>query len=313
VPDDHQLGRPGDVSHALSMPAGSDTVGLWTHRRESGRKADPERRHLGRRRPGRTDLAERLGGTQLEPDTGRLDYLRLHPGGTYMLRVQRAASATPSNAVELSAKWGAADPVVPAVVSTFNATGTVSNGAPQSFQFELTEPGLWYIDHTRSLDYYSYYYQHAVITDANGAVVASDYRQAALLPAGVYTLTISQDASTPSVPFNFALRRLDTDAIPSLNYGQPSTYTVYQTTAATIYRVDAAAGDVVQLNVLSTSGSPSLNWSLVNRYGQVVYNRTGANSDSTGFALPDNGPYYLVLENGSLWHAIRRHGIIPAR
>src|SRR5262249_13232359 len=157
--------------------------------------------------------------------------------------------------------------------------GSIAVNTTQTYQFELAEPGLWYLDHANIPDYYSYYYQSANITDANGATRIGGYDQAAWLTPGVCTIKISQTQSGRSD--DFALRRLDSAAqVPVLSYGQAITAPNASIYAARAWRVDAQAGDMLQFNTLGTTGSNTPRYAFFNQYGQPLTSWTWTNSDS---------------------------------
>ena len=297
VPASQRLDRQGAVARAVLADAGAGVVSLWSLDARAG-----DHLTLAANATWPADWTAQLmapNGTVLRswtPASAPTQEFDLTQPGTHLLRLTRTgidATADLGAGAVLTATWGTAE--TPAsVVSTFSAAGAIANGATQTYQFELAEPGLWYLDHASIPNVYSYSYQSATVSDVNGAVRIAGYDQAAWLTPGVYAVKITQSSSASA--YDFALRRLDSaEQVPVIAYGQSVTAASASTYAARAWRVDAQAGDLLQFNAHSTSGSTP-RYAFFNAYGQPLTSWASANSDSAVLPVLDSGPVYVVFD-----------------
>ncbi|HET7865596.1 MAG TPA: LEPR-XLL domain-containing protein, partial [Burkholderiaceae bacterium] len=290
VPEAQQLDRQGAAVRGIAADAGSEPVSLWSLDARAG-----DQLVLTANTPWPAGWTAQL----VAPDgdvlrswapasaaTQNFDFSR---PGPYLLRIVRTG---PGAGAAFSAQWGTAETPQP-VVSTFSAAGAIAGDTTQTYQFEITQAGLWYLDRNSIPDYYSYYFQSARVTDANGVVVMPGYDQAGWLAPGAYTLTINQRLSSSA--YDFTLRRFDAGQVPLLAYGQAVTATNASVYAARAYRIDAQAGDVLQFNSSGTTGNTP-RWALFNEYGQPLRGWAWASEDSPGIPVAASGPVYAVFD-----------------
>ncbi len=297
VPASQQIARQGGVPQALQLPNSGTALSLWTLDAQAGDALNLTPQTWSG--TGTVQIVAPNGNTVAvwNPSAGPLN-TTLGLAGTYLLRVTSnpLAGAT-ANAFNLTATVGATATTQP-VVSTFSAAGAISAGGTQTFQFQLTQAGLWMLDRNSAPDSYGYYYQAATITDQNGVTVESAYDQPALLAAGTYTITLHQNYINDS--YNFTMLQLDSGQLPQLQYGQSVNATL-PAFATVGYTINATAGDLVNVDPAGGTGNyAARNWQLVNQYGQVLQNGvTNGSSTSQPVQVATSGTLYLLFSGAS--------------
>ena len=295
VPANQQIARQGGVAQTLQLPNSSAAVSLWTLDAQANDTLNLTPQSWSG--AGSVQIVAPSGTTiaTWDPSTGPFNST-LPQAGTYLVRVTSNPLAG-ANAFNLTATVGVTGTTQP-VVSTFSAVGAISAGTTQTFQFQLTQAGLWTLDRNSVPAYYDYYYnyQQATITNQNGVVVASGYDKPAWLAAGTYTLTLTQIGNNSS--YDFTMRQVDGGQLPPLQYGQTVTATL-PAYAMVGYTINVSAGDVLNFDPSGgTVDYGNRSWQLVNQYGQVLQ------SGSTTSAAPPlqigtSGPVYLLFSGSN--------------
>lgn len=295
VPQLQQLDHQPGVTRTLSQEAGTDTVSLWSLAIGAGE-------HLELR----ADTWSGSGSVQLlhpsgsvlntwNPAAGALN-INIAAGGIYLLRVMRdSLDHVPSNAYRFQASWGEAVTGDHTPTSTLSANGTIQGNSTQQFALQVLTDGAWYLDRHMPPDSNSYYSGASVtVTNALGVTVCSNWDQTLWLQAGVYTVTLK--ASSVTTHYGFSWLALDGSGTTSLTYGQSVTGSSATPHGAQVYAIDVAAQDVIQLNALGTSGSPTPSYQLLNAFGQPLTSWSRISSDSSPITLATTGKVYVVLD-----------------
>jgi hypothetical protein len=288
-----RLDRQLAVSREIALESSDETVGLWSLAAMAGDVLRLARNSWDG--TGTVEIIRPSGYSLATWDPSRqasLD-LKLSEGGEYLVRVQRDGLDTlASNAISLSATWGFST-VVPPLTSTFEWSGTLQANASTSFQFELTEPGAWYLDR-KTFDSSAYFYSSISIKAADGREVLSKFDEVVALQAGVYTVTLEQGSSAGTQ--SLQVRKLGADeGVTPITYGQRQILPDATHYASLIYRINAEALDVLQFNALGGAGNTPRNWRLYNRFGQQI-GSGNMNKDSAEIRLASAGACYLVFD-----------------
>ena len=124
-----------------------------------------------------------------------------------------------------------------------------------------------------------------------------------MLPAGDYTITIDPSNSTLGA---YALRVLNAAQATPMAFDSVVNTTLDPGTSARLYKFDAAAGEVVYFDVLSTTGPGNIYWRLIDPYGRTVVSKTSGDKDN--FTLAYAGTYTLAVQGTgeAVWSKNRR-------
>lgn len=112
------------------------------------------------------------------------------------------------------------------------------------------------------------------------------------LPAGDYRLTVD---ATNQATGAFAFRLLDISTAATLPFDMPVDVTLDPGDGARLFQFDAMTGQVAYLDLLSTLGSGSARWRLLDPFGRAVFASTGV-ADRDSFTLGYSGRYTLIFD-----------------
>lgn len=296
VPAAQILTRQPEVAQTLAQESSEETLSLWALQAHAGDVLNLNRTAWSG--AGSVQILKPDGSVLAtwSPATQAALTLNLTAGGSYLLRVQRdSLTNLDSNAFEFSATWGVVTPAS-TVTSSFSWSGTIAANTTQSFQFELTEPGLWYLDRV-SYDWSSYYFGSVSLQSVDGRELSAGFDRPIALSAGVYTVKLSQLSSTTAT-VSLAIKRLGDASITSLlDFGQSVVLAAASHYGARVYQFSANSGELIQLNQLgSQAGSTWPSWTIYNRFGQIIASASRSSSDSSAISLASSGDYYLVFD-----------------
>ncbi|HET9129966.1 MAG TPA: matrixin family metalloprotease, partial [Terriglobia bacterium] len=128
------------------------------------------------------------------------------------------------------------------------------------------------------------------------------------LIAGNYTLTI--DATFDNIgSYSFRLLNL-ADATP-ITVGTPVNSTMNPGQETDLYRFNGTTGDLLYFDVTARNGGGNAQWSLVDKFGNLVFDRSFSDTisaDTGPLTLPSTGTYTLLIE-GSRFDAASNYTI----
>ncbi len=182
---------------------------------------------------------------------------------------------------------------------TVSGSISVSGASPQ-YTFSLTELTHLYVDVLAGAFDFTWSLEGPAGTLINRASF-SDTEQvipAPLLglPIGEYTVTIDAPRENTG---DFEFRVLDLSDVPALALGESMTGTLSPGPSSRAYSFDAAPGQQIFFDWMARIDRNSPNWSLVDPYGQVVFDRP-TQADDPEVTVRAAGRYTLLVQ-GSLF------------